>query len=287
MMLGTSMARKTQINLVGGLGNQLFGYMAGKYLEEICGHRVVFNTWHISRGLTDHGVSLEGRGLPGNFISKPPPPRWARLTQRPYRSKDLGWDPNLQMLRRGRVVEGHFQTWKYRNALEKVVPSRREVLLRGSQSSWLSHLLELAQNKKPVIVHFRRGDYKKVPEAMGLLGKYYYRKALNALPDGLRSSPVWIFSDEPKLAREFFADFTTELLFIDPPKDNDPGESLFLMSQGHGHVISNSTFAWWGAALSETSSFVMAPSPWLRGYETPRDFFPEGWILVEHEWGSD
>ena len=205
----TSMARKTQINLVGGLGNQLFGYMAGRYLEEIFGHRVVFNTWHLSRGLTDHGVSLEGRGFTGIFISKPPPPRWARLTQRPYSSKVLGWDPKLQRLRRGRVVEGYFQTWKYRKALEKVVPLQREVLLRGSQSSWLSHLLELASIQKPVIVHFRRGDYKKVPEAMGLLGKDYYRKALNALPDELQDSPIWIFSDEPELARQFFEDFTT------------------------------------------------------------------------------
>lgn len=281
------MTRKTQINLVGGLGNQLFGYMAGKYLEEFCGHRVVFNTWHVSRGLTDHGVSLEGRGLPGDFISKPPPRRWARLIQRPYRSKDLGWDPNLRILRRGRVVEGYFQTWKYRNALGKIVPFEREALLRGRQSSWLSHLLELAQNQKPVIVHFRRGDYKKVPEAMGLLGKDYYRHALNALPEELQGSPIWIFSDEPKLAREFFADFIGELQFIDPPRDIDPGESLFLMSQGHGHAISNSTFAWWGAILSETSNVVMAPSPWLRGYDTPRDFFPEGWILVDHEWASD
>jgi len=286
-MLAISMGRKTQINLVGGLGNQLFGYMAGKYLEEICGHRVVFNTWHISRGLTDHGVSLEGRGLPGKFISKPPLPRWARLAKKPFRSEELGWDPNLQMVKRGREVNGYFQSWKYLKALEKVVPSQHEILLRRSQSSWLSDLLELIHNQKPVIVHFRRGDYKKVPEAMGLLGKDYYRKALSALPEGLQSSPIWIFSDEPKIAREFFADFPNEFTFIDPPQDNDPGESLFLMSQGQSHVISNSTFAWWGAVLSETSDFVMAPSPWLRGYETPRDFFPEGWILLEHEWASE
>ena len=286
MFLIQSLAQVTQVNLVGGLGNQLFVYIAGKYLEDILGHRVVFNTWHISRGLTDHGVTLEGRGLTGEFICKAPPPQWGRLFQRRFKSRELGWDPNLQMLRRGGVVEGYFQTWRYLQALGADFLSQDQILLGRGRSPWLTQHLEMAADHKPLIVHFRRGDYRKVPEAMGLLDRDYYRKALNTLPGELRGSPIWIFSDEPRLASEFFANFKEEILVIKPPQDSDPGESLFLMAQGHGHIISNSTFAWWGAVLSKNSGLVMAPSPWLRGYKTPRDFLLRDWILLEHEWGS-
>lgn len=286
-MLPDSMRRKTQVNLVGGLGNQLFGYFAGSFLGEICGHQVVFNTWHIPRGLTDHGVSIEGRGLPGVFVSRPPSSGWARLSSKPFKSKVLGWDPSLQNLSRGAVVEGYFQTWKYVRALRRTPFSSDMILLKGGRSAWLTYFLRLAATEKPVILHFRRGDYRKVPEAMGLLYKDYYQQAISNLPDSLQDSPVWVFSDEPNLAREFFADLNSNFLFIDPPPHNDPGESLFLMTQGVAHIISNSTFAWWGAFLSKTSNLVIAPSPWLRSYEAPLDFFPEGWVLLEHQWGSE
>ncbi len=91
MFLNGILNRKpTQINLVGGLGNQLFGYIAGKYLEKLFGHNVVFNTWRIPKGLTDHGVTVEARNLEGEFRRIAPYPNWKKKFQTNFRSANPG-----------------------------------------------------------------------------------------------------------------------------------------------------------------------------------------------------
>jgi hypothetical protein len=55
-----------KVQLVGGLGNQLFCYSFGKYLEQL-GHKVIFDTSEVDRGYTKHGVFLESLDLEGDF----------------------------------------------------------------------------------------------------------------------------------------------------------------------------------------------------------------------------
>lgn len=287
MHLGGNRSRgETQIDLVGGLGNQLFGYIAGKYLEQVHGHKVVFNTWHIPRGPNGHDVTLEGRTLNGEFRSIPSPPQWRKPFRKSFGSKDPGWNPKFASVGRGTRVEGYFQTWKYIDALEAAVFSRNHLIPQAGPSSWLQQNVEAADSAKPFIVHFRRGDYKNVSDFMGLLGRDYYSKALAEIRESYGNPAVWIFSDEPQLAEHFFKDLGDDLRIITPPAETDPGESMVLMTYGHGHIISNSTFAWWGAYLSPTSKVVIAPNPWFPGRDAPQDLFPKNWLLLDHNWGA-
>lgn len=278
--------RATQINLVGGLGNQLFGFAAGKYLEEIHGHIVRYNTWHIARGLTNHGFTLQNRGLIGDFFSEPPEAKWRNFQHRHFRSKEVGWDPELDSLRPGRTVEGYFQSWRYLKKLDPQSITPEKLLLREKTTEWFAQLLSKVKSERPLMVHFRRGDYRTVQNTMGLLELDYYKRALELARNKLARRRFWVFSDEPDVAERFFSRCHVDFIVMSPPKDSDPGESLFLMSQGAGHVISNSTFAWWAAALSSSSSFVVAPKPWLKTLDTITDLLPPRWIRVPHGWGK-
>lgn len=278
--------RNTQINLVGGLGNQLFGYTAGKFLEQVGGHRVVFNTWHISKGLTNHGATIQGRSLTGDFQSIPPQAKWVRNFRPHYQSRVLGWDPSVATIRTGSQVNGYFQSWKYFDGISDSSISRSSLLKESSGSPWFIDMRQKAEKIEPIILHFRRGDYRKVPEAMGLLGKDYYRDAIDRVPSNLNGHSIWVFSDEPDAAEDFLRFSDQDLTIIKPPENSDPGESLVLMTYGVGHIVSNSTFAWWGAFLSPSSQFVTAPTPWLRGFDDPEYFYPKSWILVDHTWES-
>lgn len=282
-----ALRRSTQVELVGGLGNQLFGYVAGKYLEKIHGHDVCYNTWHVSRGLTNHGASLEGRGLSGQFVSRSPAPQWARKWRPPFKSANIGWDPRLDFARKGRRVEGYFQTWRYLRSMGNFSLSSRDLLLQRQTSDWLEEHLEMAKIEKPLIMHFRRGDYKKVSGVMGLLGPDYYRAAIAEVPERQSNSPIWILSDEPELAVEFFAGFSPRLRVMMPPQEADPAESIVLMAHGSGHIIGNSTFSWWGAMLSPTSKFVIAPNPWFANDPMPCDLLPGEWVTVKHQWRDE
>lgn len=286
ILAGNRSRGETQIDLVGGLGNQLFGYIAAKYLEQVQGHKVVFNTWHIPRGLTDHGVNVEGRNLEGEFRSIPPAPKWKKPFHKSFGSKDLGWSYELTSVSKGTRVEGYFQTWKYIGALDAAVLSRDRLIRQAGPSAWLREHIVLANLDQPLMLHFRRGDYKSVSDVMGLLGQDYYAKALAEIRDNYGNPSVWIFSDEPQLAGHFFKDLGDDLRIIIPPAETDPGESMVLMTYGHGHTISNSTFSWWGAFLSPASKVVIAPNPWFPGRSAPQDLFPKNWLLLDHNWGA-
>lgn len=277
---------ETQVDLVGGLGNQLFGYIAGKYLEEVKGHNVIFNTWHIPRGLTSHAVSVEGRNLEGEFRSIPPAPKWKKPFHKSFGSKDPGWEPKFASVRQGARVEGYFQTWKYMDALDEAPLSRNRLIPQSGPSAWLQENIDFAISAGPFVLHFRRGDYKNVLGGAVLLGRDYYVKALGEIRKRFDNPDIWIFSDEPQLARRFFRDLGDDFRIIDPPSETDAGESMVLMAFGHGHIISNSTFAWWGAHLSPTCQIVIAPSPWMPGRDAPQDLFPKNWVLLDHNWGA-
>lgn len=276
------LGRSTQVELVGGLGNQLFGYVAGRYLEEIHGHDVCYNTWHVPNGLTNHRASLEGRGLPGRFVSRPPARHWVKKS--PFRAESVGWDPRLDTVRKGSRVEGYFQTWRYLHSMRRFSLAARDLLIPGQPSDWLVEHLDTARTEKPLILHFRRGDYKKVSDVMGLLGRDYYRAAIAAVPEHRQDSPIWILSDEPELAVEFFVGFFPRLRVLEPPPAADPAESIVLMAHGSGHIVANSTFSWWGAMLSASSEFVIAPDPWFPADPMPRDLLPSAWLTVKHQW---
>jgi hypothetical protein len=52
------------------------------------------------------------------------------------------------------------------------------------------------------------------------------------------------------------------------------------MRLGHGFVIANSSFSFWGAMLANRSEDidVVAPEPWFSGMPEPRDLIPPNWL---------
>lgn len=112
-------------------------------------------------------------------------------------------------------------------------------------------------------VHVRRGDYQYWYKGANLLPKEYFE---NNWPEG----EVLIFSDDPQWCKENLPEAT--LVHHDPLID------LSLMRMCKAHVISNSTFSWWGAYGSKG---VVYPDPWVKHKEgniIPKDnWYPSTW----------
>lgn len=126
-----------------------------------------------------------------------------------------------------------------------------------------------------ISLHVRRGDnVASGPSLYPLPTLGYYRRALERLP---KESPIVVFSDDLSWCREILAPAVLadrEHYFYEGtarPKEHEPNYltspvldhlDLFMQAQCNaGHVLSNSTYSWWGAWLSRDKSPVY-PSRW-------------------------
>ncbi len=126
-----------------------------------------------------------------------------------------------------------------------------------------------------IAIHVRRTDYLTNPnhEALGL---DYYEKALAELPEEARAI---VFTDDPEWAKEQEI-FPDERFFVS--ETDCAYTDMALMSMCDYHIISNSTFSWWGAWLSDSKQ-VIAPKDWFGaplGGNDLSDLYCEGWKVL-------
>lgn len=126
-------------------------------------------------------------------------------------------------------------------------------------------------------IHVRRGNYVNWGEIHVIQQLDYYMTSLNYLKDkGI--TKFLVFSDDLNWCRNNFVG--DQFVFI----DEIDYVALFLMSRCWHHIISNSSFAWWGAWLGETpAKTTIAPRMWF-GNSLPADhdadIVPERWLKI-------
>jgi hypothetical protein len=215
----------------------------------------------------------------GERISHHP---WMR--NRVFRQSNLGYAGSLDGIVNGAIVEGFFQTHRYLSALPgDFLPFGLALLKQPSQ--WVTHLVSRALEEKPIMVHIRRGDYATTPKIWGLLDVGYYAKALQITQEHLGDRPVWMFSDDKRIASEFNAVLKgRKAEVVDPPSEVSAAEELVLMSSGVANVVANSSFSWWAASLSRSTKLVVAPTPWFRDAPLFDQLLPQHWVRLPASW---
>jgi len=134
---------------------------------------------------------------------------------------------------------------------------------------------------QPLVVHFRLTDYL-TETGFGTPSKDYYSKAINFMLKKNVYGKIWVFSDDIELAKIIFPkEHESRAFFISEPNAS-PAEILEILRLGKGYIIANSSFSWWGAALSRTiSPEIICPSPWFLGAESPDNLFPKDWTSLD------
>jgi hypothetical protein len=146
-------------------------------------------------------------------------------------------------------------------------------------------------------LHVRRGDNVTHPPGYHPLRSIeYYRTALSEIPD---TASVVVFSDDIDWCManlwsvldvehvRFFRGEPRPREYVDRQRYLDAPildwVDLFLMAEADHHIISNSTYAWWGAFLSDDPAPIY-PSNWfgwrLNSYTDASLMFPPGWRMV-------
>lgn len=179
---------------------------------------------------------------------------------------------------RGRLLIGYFQTHLWMEDIA-VFNAMHKIELKD-KSTTLDYFAELAEVEKPLIVHIRLGDYKN-ENLFGIPSTEYYISAIQRLFNSDKYGKIWIFSDEPDLAFELFGSaIPNEVRWIHNEGES-AAQTLEIMRHGKGYVIANSTFSWWAAFLSYTADpEVIAPDPWFRHLDNPKDLLPPTWHVI-------
>lgn len=284
------------MNVIGGLGNQMFQYAAGRSLSKRLGVPLVldlraFDTYNL------HGYRLDRLRLAKDVVQTRElstwPRSWVRLRRKLdafevrwggfYVEPSLLFDPGFEAITRGSYVIGYFQNERYfLNVADDV---RSELTPRAAldDHNRAAHDAIRAEGPPTVAIHVRRGDYVTHPTTAsihGVMDAPYYAAALAEMRSRLGEIRCVVFSNDLPWAREYLP-VAPDTLFIGGNGDR-PEIDLALMSACSHQIIANSTFSWWAAWLNgNPQKIVVAPRRWFAD-GTPRDtaLVPTSWLRV-------
>ena len=169
-------------------------------------------------------------------------------------------------------LTGWFQSEKYFKNIRHIL---LEELTLKSDSVISNDIREYLTDPECVSIHVRRGDYIKYNWDLPV---EYYRKAIQTIKEKFKHPRYLVFSDDINWTRKNL-NFTDDVLFVDRTYGYTDYEELILMSKCGAHVISNSTFSWWGAWLDRNEEkTVIAPAKWPSGQSV--EIVPKEWIIV-------
>ena len=295
--------QELEIQVDGGLGNQLFQFYAGLYFSQKFEVEPKFDISRLqlvsklhpgeniyTLGLLDGFATKQTKFLYGNQLALRAKNYYSR---RRYRSRskasspavnqnynEIGFIENEDAINIDRPISGYYQTWRYFDALQNRPKLSYERL--SNPSSWLNENIEKIHESDPFVVHVRRGDYQlSKNKEIGCLSLDYFKYVCENYAG---KKEIWIFSDSPKIVHEEFRYFGSKIHFLVPPANSDPVESMILMSNTNSIAISNSTFSWWAAKLASSDTKVFAPQKWFQGRPDPIDLIPNSWVKIKSDW---
>ena len=283
------------VQLLGGLGNQMFQAAAGYALARRCGARLVFDLSRFRRqGL--RGYALAPFGLEAmaredrvepllrvrqalGLAPKHVPGWWYGAV---YHEPAFAYDPAFARLGDDVLISGYFQSPRY------FEPFSEEIAVRFAAEKLASPearvLAARLEGEESVAIHIRRGDYAADPRALavhGLIPDSYYEDAANYITDRIPGARYFLFSDSPEKAGELAA----RLPRAEVIRGNHAGDDLFLMSRARHHVIANSSFSWWSAWLDRRPGGIrIAPEAWFTpeaaASRSTEDLLPREWVRL-------
>ncbi|MCL4404047.1 alpha-1,2-fucosyltransferase [Patescibacteria group bacterium] len=282
--------------LIGGLGNQMFQYAAGRRLALQRNTQLkldirAFETYKL------HRYSLDGFKIAATFATGDDFKKVGRISTssmaaqlahklkinrfgRLVIERSFGFEPEILNLPDGVYLDGYWQSPLYFNDIEGTL--RREFSLKEALPDY-GGLLEKIRQPNSVSVHVRRGDY--VNDALtnqfhGTCSPEYYRRASQVIGERVSRPQFFVFSDDIDWVRDNLT-IGASTTFIDKTFGLSNYQELILMSYCQHHIIANSSFSWWGAWLGDSpSKIVVAPKRWLNLPVETKDLFPADWIAI-------
>jgi hypothetical protein len=286
------------VKLWGGLGNQMFQYSFGLYLEEKRNEKPFYfndfnkefkfdlSYFNVEINELSKEVLNENRyGIRSFFLYR----LHRKIIQLfPFVNKKILVENNLKYIPEISdeyvLFDGYWQSYKYLKPIEKKL--REQFVLKNNILSDLELFSEI-KKVNSVSLHIRRGDYLKGKNVAIFenVSIDYYKKAIRHFSKETIDPIFYIFSNDIEWVKNNL-ELTEKIKFIfidNTSSENSAIADLHLISNCKHHILANSTFSWWGAWLNPSmSKIVVAPNKWYIGQrnDVTFDLIPSEWVRL-------
>ena len=269
------------VRVSGGLGNQLFQYSFGRYLQLMSGEETVYDLFEYRFPSNSSFHKLEVFELIST-VSVNRPSNLCSLF--PNSLRNFINSKNRESLKAHKVF-GH----TVRRECDQVFDREIEIIANSYYlGNFISHLywadfsreiieyvrnqleqisaLKIQMDSTTIGIHVRRGDYisvRKTRNFHGYCSNSYYLKAIN---EALKLHPqikrIVIASDSLELIEGLKGDIEEFGIPVEFLKEENPIRALILLAGFEVFIGSNSTFSWWAAALTNKRTSIF-PGEWF------------------------
>lgn len=287
------------VRLMGGLGNQMFQYAAGRTLsmrhntvlkldrsylqnngESETPRKFMLNTMNIS---AEYSLPYETPHLDENmsFIQ--------HLKELYFKHKKkccsnvlLDFDHRINMLYYSApddtYLVGYWQSEKYFSTITDII--KKEFTPSSKPDNVNKEFFDCMSRTNSVSLHVRRGDYVSnlnTNEIHGICTEEYYNECAYKITKLIDKPEFFVFSDDPEWVQAHL-NLTRPFTIINHNPVEMPVWDMWLMSSCKHNIIANSSFSWWGAWLNNNpEKIVCAPKQWFADKSPAADIVPERW----------
>lgn len=288
--------------LIGGLGNQMFQYAAGRALTLARGQSYKLDVTDFSGYSLHHGFELDrvfnvcsqhaseveirsilgwqGWGSVRRLL--------ARRQLAPLRRRAFVVEPSfaywsgISSVPTDCYLVGYWQSEKYFKSIADTL--RQDFSFKVPLWGRNAELAGEINRSNAVSLHVRRGDYMSNPKTLathGLCTLEYYRSAMVHIAERVHNPCFYIFSDDMSwVQNNLGAGFLCHYVAHNNGKDSY--NDMQLMSLCRHHIVANSSFSWWGAWLNPSvEKIVIMPAHWFaRATLATDDISPAQWLRI-------
>ena len=272
----------------GGMCSQLQSYASLLAVAKANNKEIVF-----SKSMFSKGCSIKIFDLLKIYPNIKPDSFFKDFKTKPINFHTTSYDETLFNLDESNYnLSGRFDlyTYWYNDIKEKIDSWEFKTDLSIQADNRLKLIKEKLGNKPTVSIHIRRGDYT-LPQnqILNIIDDEYYIKALtqNFLP--INDYNFLVFSNDIEYAKNQLEG--DNIYFVEPKGidsysyTSSEKDDLALLSLCDHHIITNSTYSWWGAYLSKSpNKKIICPTNWLKGPSFMNgNHFPPNWINIDNK----
>lgn len=281
----------------GGLGNQMFIYANARAMALRNGTEMTFNLhygfdmdyqFHRKLELSNLNVDLGksskiptfdykfsrytrflSRRLGKNILA--PAYKFYVEKEPPYFQKDL-----VESRSKNVYLEGYWQSEKYFADCKEQIRNDFKIVTKMSDAIEEELRLMSQGTENLVFIGIRRYQDCVTTSPGMVLEEEYYNKAIQLMESKLNNPKFVVFTQQPDWAKKHI--IAKSPIMYATPKEGELStiEDMYLMRHCRHAIISNSSFYWWGAWLSEYyDGIVVCPTNFLN-----RDMALDKWIKL-------